>query len=120
VRVLVCGGRDHDEKEAMILLNKHVPITAMVIIHGGATGADAAAEKWAAMVGLRTEVYKADWVRWGRAAGSIRNGDMLKHGKPDIVVALEGGPGTADVVNRSRRAGLRIIRARVPIGNLIA
>jgi hypothetical protein len=56
--------------------------------------------------------FPADWNRYGRAAGPIRNQQMLDEGAPDAVIAfsvnLESSRGTADMVRRSRNAGLHV------------
>lgn len=56
--------------------------------------------------------FPADWSRHGKAAGPIRNQQMLDEGKPDIVVAITDKPleesrGTADMVRRAQAAGIR-------------
>jgi hypothetical protein len=80
-----------------------------VIIYGGAYGADRLAREWAEEHCLGSECYPADWTKYGRAAGPIRNKQMLVEGKPDLVVAFPGGPGTADMVRQARAAGIRVI-----------
>jgi UDP-N-acetylmuramoylalanine-D-glutamate ligase len=42
----------------------------------------------------------------GNAAGPIR---MLKEGKPNYVVAFPGGPGTRDMVNKAKAAGVPVV-----------
>lgn len=112
MRVLVCGGRDFENAE---LLDRkvreaigHVRMTPPVIIHGGAKGADTLAGDWAKVNGVECEVYPADWSKNGRAAGSIRNRQMIVEGRPDVVVALPGGRGTQNMVKQSIAAGLTI------------
>jgi hypothetical protein len=96
-RVLVCGGRDYADHERLcstldrLLANK---LPEVVIIHGGATGADSLAGRYAAERGLACEVFEADWKTHGRAAGPNRNARMLSEGKPDAVVAFPGGTAT--------------------------
>jgi hypothetical protein len=51
---------------------------------------------------------KAEWKKYGPAAGPIRNQRMLDWG-PDLVVAFSGGKGTADMVRRARAAGVEVI-----------
>lgn len=53
--------------------------------------------------------FPADWVTLGKAAGPIRNQQMLDEAKPDWVVAFPGGNGTADMVRRARKAGVKIV-----------
>ena len=101
-RVLVTGGRDYsDERVVARCLELLAPSH---IIEGGASGADTCARRIAKRLGIGLETYPADWARLGRRAGHERNARMLRDGKPDVVLALPGGRGTADMVARARRA----------------
>jgi hypothetical protein len=72
-----------------------------VLIEGGARGADRLAREWAKAHGVTVETYEAEWQRYGRGAGPIRNDTMIRDGDPDLVVAFPGGSGTADMVRRA-------------------
>lgn len=106
MRLLVCGGRDFNGylavKECLRLLRPSV------VIHGGARGADDEADEAAAALGITVLPYPADWARYGRRAGPIRNAQMLADGEPDAVLAFPGGRGTADMVRRAKRAGVPV------------
>ena len=54
-------------------------------------------------------VYPADWKANAKAAGPIRNAEMLADFKPDTVIAFPGGRGTADMVRKAKAAGVRVI-----------
>lgn len=114
MRVLVCGGRDFSDKVAGWgwLQAVHLKRGITTLIEGGATGADALAASWAVVEGVPIEQFPADWETHGRAAGPIRNQRMIDEGKPDIVVAFPGGRGTADMVRRAEKAGIKVIRPR--------
>lgn len=112
MRVLICGGRDFDDwglfTATMIDVgNKKGPITS--VIAGGARGADTFAERLAKGWELPFRKYPADWKRHGRGAGHIRNQQMLDEGKPDLVVAFPGGKGTANMIERAKKAGVEVI-----------
>jgi predicted solute-binding protein len=70
------------------------------------------AEWWAKAEGVPCEVYQADWARLGRKAGPIRNQRMLDEAKPDVVIAFPGGRGTADMLRRTRQAGVEVIEVK--------
>jgi hypothetical protein len=120
MRVLVCGSRDWDDESvifnilSMLFMNHAHP--GLVVIEGGARGADRAAAKWADQPGflppVKHEQYPADWEKHGRAAGYIRNQQMLDEGKPDVVWAfhddLSQSRGTADMVRRAKKAGIPV------------
>lgn len=110
MKLLVCGGRDFDDfeslsEELLWLQDEH---SIDVIIHGGARGADALAGEFAKLSRIPVEVYRADWTKHGKAAGPIRNRQMLTEGKPDMVLAFPGGRGTADMIEQAREAGITV------------
>ena len=106
MRVLVCGGRDYADADYLRCVLSELPVT--VLIEGEAPGADTLARLWAQRRGILIDRYPADWDRYGKAAGPIRNQQMLDEGKPDLVVAFPGGHGTADMVRRARAAGIAV------------
>ncbi|MEM1372475.1 MAG: DUF2493 domain-containing protein [Pseudomonadota bacterium] len=106
VRVLACGGRDYTDTATVYRTLRE--LRATVVIHGAARGADSFASRWAEQNGIEQESYPANWQRDGKAAGHIRNAEMLAKGKPDIVVAFSGGRGTADMVAKARKAGVQV------------
>ena len=114
-RILVCGGRDYSDVNRVyrVLDEFHEQYDAMgipmVLIAGGATGADTIAENWAKDRGVYCEVYRADWARYKNAAGPLRNARMLEEGNPDLVLAFAGGKGTADMVSRAKKAGVHVM-----------
>lgn len=113
MRVLVCGGRDYSNRECVfaVLDKLHVKTPVETLIQGGARGADALAMEWAAERKIEQVVTEyADWEEHGKAAGPLRNQRMLDVWHPDIVVAFPGGRGTADMVNRARRASVPVSR----------
>lgn len=119
MRILVCGGRDYRDRDAVFKwLDNNTPRTEpdeygndmpkdVTIIHGKCpTGADRWADEWAVVNWCGIEEYPADWRKHGRAAGPIRNQQMIDEGRPDFAVAFPGGNGTADMVRRLKKAGV--------------
>ena len=118
MRVLVCGGRDFIYLRMMVraLDALHAEYTFTSLIHGDAPGADQFSAHWARMRQFTREQIKAfpaDWKRYGRAAGSLRNQQMLDEGKPALVVAFGGGHGTAHMVRIARSAGVKVLEVSI-------
>ena len=72
------------------------------VIHGDAPGLDQMAAAWGRRMAIDMVACPADWDKHGKAAGAIRNEDMLMKHKPKKVIAFPGGPGTADMVRRAK------------------
>lgn len=102
MKALVCGGRDYSDADKLYSVLDSFPISK--IISGHARGADQLAEMYADERNIPIEVYLADWKNLGKAAGFIRNKQMLVEGKPDIVIAFPGGKGTNMMVDIARKA----------------
>ena len=112
--VIVCGGRYFDDRERVFaVLDRIAPGH---VIEGGATGADRFAYEWATVRGVRHTKVNPDWNTYGYAAGPIRNQKMLDDYHPALVVAFPGGRGTADMVQRAIKRGVRVRRAPEPEG----
>lgn len=119
MRVLVCGSRDlpglfdHDRIwDALDALDREERIT--LLIHGAARGTDRCAGRWAETRAVPVQQFPADWARLGRAAGPIRNRQMLDEGKPDLIVAFPGRRGTADMVRQAESAGVPVTLIEAP------
>jgi predicted ATP-grasp superfamily ATP-dependent carboligase len=114
VRLLVCGDREWDAPEYLnaILDAYHAVFTVGVVIEGEARGVDVMARAWAESRGIPVERYPADWTRHGRAAGPIRNRQMMREGQPDVVMAfhrnLAASKGTRDMVRVADREGVPV------------
>lgn len=80
------------------------------IIAGAARGVDSAAIDWAIITWTDYKEYPAQWALFGKAAGHIRNQQMLTEGQPDLVIAFPGGTGTANMVEIAEKAKVKVIK----------
>lgn len=111
-RVIVSGDRNGPSRrqaEALENLLRRLPASC-IIVNGGAQGVDAAAERIARHLGLACETFKAQWKKFGKPAGAIRNSVMLKSGA-DYVLAFPGptSRGTWDMVSKAKMAGVETL-----------
>lgn len=76
-----------------------------VIVSGGAIGVDTVAVETAIALRMSYEVYHADWSRYGRRAGALRNQQIVN--ASDYIVAFWDGdsPGTQITINMAKRDG---------------
>jgi hypothetical protein len=81
-----------------------------MVIQGGASGADAGAAEWAKRSDVELRTFPANWRKYGKRAGPLRNQRMIDEGKPEAVIAFAGGRGTADMIERAQAAGIRVIK----------
>lgn len=87
-----------------------MPHQVTEIIEGGARGADSLGAQYAEEVGIPSRRFPALWGTYGKAAGPIRNTQMLKEGAPDLVVAFlaPNSRGTKHMISIAEKAGVPV------------
>lgn len=111
LRILVSGSRDYDDvqriREVFEKVMQKFECDEYVLISGHARGADTIAEIVAEELGWQVEVFPAEWSKYGKRAGGMRNQKMVDSGA-DICVAFPLGTsvGTWDCVRRAKAAGI--------------
>jgi hypothetical protein len=108
MRVLVCGSRHFNDYELMEKTLETLGITTL--IEGEARGADLLARRYAERRGLDVLPFPALWNKHGKAAGPIRNIQMLTEGRPELVVAFRGpnSKGTKHMIEIAEKAGVEV------------
>jgi hypothetical protein len=115
-RILICGDRNWtDEATIGAVLVQHLDPTSDYVIHGCARGADTIGGDIAKALGVpKTRILKfpADWNKYRKAAGPIRNQQMITEGKPTLVLAFHNhiimSKGTKDMIRKALKAGLPV------------
>lgn len=124
-RVAVTGGRDHvitleEARQFRGLLGDRwisSGATILLVRHGNALGVDQEAARIAEGSGYPSDPIPAPWgplkkllgegdPRW-KAAGHIRNWMLLQGA--DLLVAFEGGRGTANAVKQAGELGVEVV-----------
>lgn len=124
LKVLVTGTRyakalEHEKTiwNAMLVqrwrdISKDVTYDNFEVIHGGARGVDYLAGAFARHFDLQLKVFEADWKTHKKAAGFIRNQQMVDYGA-DVCLAfpISGGDnkGTFDCMQRAVKAGIPLV-----------
>lgn len=116
MRIIVCGGRDFKDRALCYdhiehFIGEHAD-EVIEIVSGHARGADTFAEDYAAANGLRCKVFAAEWDRYGRAAGPIRNRQMMQYASEEngAVLAFWDGKskGTKNMIGQAQKAGMTV------------
>lgn len=115
-RVIIAGSRDI-ENSKLPRINKrldklleHALQNQLQIVSGMApNGGDQIGLSWAFLHGLRETVaeFPADWARFKRPAGHIRNSDMAWYGTHLIALWDGKSPGTHNMIKTAQAYGLQ-------------
>jgi len=108
MRVLVSGSRWYSDYQKILAVISSLDID--LLISGACRGADTLAVRAARQCGIRYIEYPADWQRFGKSAGPIRNQRMVDMEKPDLLLVfhkdLAKSKGTQDMISRVIKAGI--------------
>lgn len=108
MKVIIAGSRDFDDYEALKagIIESGFGITE--IISGGARGADALGERYAEENSLALSIFPADWDKFGKSAGMIRNKEMADNA--DGLIAYWDGKsrGTKNMIDIANAKKLNV------------
>ena len=107
-RLVIAGCRKFNDYQVLkeyvdFCISKVQKEYQIVVLSGGCAGADIMGERYALERGLAVERYSADWKKYGRAAGPIRNEKMAQ--KADYVICFWDGKskGTASMIRYAQK-----------------
>jgi len=119
MKILICGDRHWKNKKLIEEAVKQYKPT--LIIEGGAMGADHIAGLIAKEKNIPLKEFFPDWMSHGKAAGPIRNKQMLVEGVPDMVIAfhndLAASKGTKNMIEQATKAGVKVIHIKEEVMN---
>lgn len=118
-RIIIAGSRQFNDYKKMLKtldeLGVHLinTIDTVEIISGHASGADALGEKFAKAYNYPLKIFPADWKKYGKAAGPIRNEQMAKYAAEadrGVLIAFPIGEskGTRNMIKLAQQYELEI------------
>jgi len=101
--ILLCGSRYASPTRVAELARPYLN-KGDTLIHGDAPGADQAAKILGEELDITVIPFPAEWAKYGKAAGPIRNKKMLTEGKPDLILAYPIGEskGTRNMMDQGK------------------
>ncbi|QPB44203.1 DUF2493 domain-containing protein [Medusavirus stheno T3] len=111
VKVAIVGGREFADKARLYEVMDDLALKHKIalVVSGGATGADTFGAEWAKDRGIATRIFIAEWKKYGRKAGIIRNGQIVD--AATMLVAFWDGksPGTKNSIQRAEKKKIPVI-----------
>lgn len=111
-KVIIAGGRDFENynqlKEACDFYLQNKRKEGVEIVSGGANGADKLGERYAKERGYPIKEFPADWTKYHKAAGPIRNRHMAEYANALIAFWDGGSRGTKNMIEEARERWLDV------------
>ena len=107
MKLAVVGSRTLTKYKLLLNeLNQYDGITE--IVSGGAQGADKLAERYAKEKNIPIKIFKADWGRYGKRAGYVRNKEIWDYADQGIAFWDGHSRGTAHSFELARFLGKKL------------
>jgi hypothetical protein len=109
MRTIIAGSRNIEDYQELRRAIKHLtwPITEVVSGHA-TSGVDLLGERWAKRNDIPLTLFPANWERYGKAAGSIRNRQMAEYSQALLALWDGKSPGTKDMIKQARQRNLKV------------
>jgi|CABP01.1.fsa_nt_gi hypothetical protein len=110
MKIIVAGSRDVTKSEVRAALHACSWIGFVsAVVSGTARGADTFGERWAEENGIGIVRFPAEWEKYGRRAGPLRNEVMARNAEGLIAVWDGRSRGTRSMIDLASKHGLRIM-----------
>ena len=113
MKLIIAGGRNIHDYSLVLSALAESEFEPTEIVSGMAPGVDTLAIQYARENNLPLAEFHADWNKYKRAAGPIRNREMANYG--DALIAIWDGEsrGTKNMIEEATKRGLRVYVKRI-------
>lgn len=108
MRTIIAGTRTCADYLKLVEAVKDSTFNITTVFCGEAKGADALGEQYAKTNNIPLEYYLPDWEKFGRAAGCLRNADMLKNADALIALWDQKSAGTKHMIGIAQKKGIPV------------
>lgn len=111
MKIIIAGSRDFNDYNKLKIQCNYLlgnVKSEIEIVSGTASGADKLGEKYAEEMGYKLTMFPANWDKYGKAAGPLRNKEMAEYS--DALIAFWDGKsrGTASMINQAKKLKLKV------------
>lgn len=110
MKTIIAGSRDFSDYQRLAtVLDARLGIKPITrVLSGMARGADLMGRSWALRKGIRVDEYPAEWKKYGKAAGFMRNSAMGMDAEALVAFWDGKSKGTLDMIEQAKRIGLDV------------
>jgi predicted double-glycine peptidase len=108
VKTIIAGDRTFSNYQTLIVAVNQSNFIITEVVSGAAKGVDTLGEKWAKEKSIPIKRFPADWSRYGKLAGPIRNKEMANYAEALIALPSKDSKGTRDMIRQAKSVGLKV------------
>lgn len=106
MKTIIAGSRTITDRRLVFDILRELDFITEVVC-GCARGIDTLGSQWAKTQDLPVKHFPADWKKFGKSAGPIRNKQMAEYGEA-LVLIHKGTPGSMNMLKLAKEKGLLI------------
>jgi hypothetical protein len=113
MKIIIAGSRTYNDYELLKRVCDETLSLITEIVSGTANGADKLGERYAKEKGYPIKQFPADWNKYGKSAGYIRNKQMAEYA--DALIAFWDGKskGTKHMIDLAKLNNLKIFNISI-------
>ena len=106
MKLIIAGNRDFNDYYLLCNTMSLLNLSVSKVVSGGARGADALGERWAIENNILIKRFPADWNKYGKRAGILRNESMAQYADGLLAFHDGIGRGTANMIMNAQKYNL--------------
>lgn len=109
-KLVISGSRTITDRQVINdIMHRYKCDRFTYLIHGTARGVDKIAEDWGVLWGMKIIAMPADWDKYGKPAGMIRNKEMADLSDACLAIWDGSSPGTKNMIEYYKTLGKPLI-----------
>lgn len=107
ISLIIAGSRNFQDYDLLCSWMREVQSPIREIVSGCASGADSLGERWAIERSIPLKLFPANWEKYGKAAGPIRNKQMAEYADCALVFWSGNSAGSRSMIVEMARVNKR-------------
>jgi hypothetical protein len=108
MKTIIAGGRNINDLNLVHHAMLQITWPVMEVVSGMAKGVDTLGENWASKMGIPIKQFPANWDKYGRRAGPIRNEEMGDYAEALVAIWDGKSRGTKHMIDYATKRGLKV------------
>lgn len=108
MKTIIAGSRSITEYNLLLRAIEQCPFKITSVVSGKAKGVDSLGEQYSKEHNLPIHLFPADWKKFGRGAGIVRNREMATNAEALLALWDGKSKGTESMIKLARQAGILV------------
>lgn len=113
MKVIIAGSRTIYDYSVVQEFLDALDLEITEVVSGAASGVDYLGIQWALENKISVKTFLAQWSKYGKGAGPIRNRQMAKYADALVVIWDGQSKGTKNMIDEARKQGLIVFKKEV-------